>query len=330
MTNLLDLLIQIVTFAGVFGTVLLGQRALESYLTVRRRLRGEPRTAAAESASVLKTHNVSNSFLLWVQSATSLNDPKDGGKLRRDLSFAGFDQPAAPVWYVIVRFSLAIGLPLLLIVGPALAGAPLRGLGAIVFPLLLCGLGLVAPRAVIDRLASTRRAEMENEFPDALDLMVVCVEAGLGLEAAFVRVATEVRESHPRIAEEFGRLSNELGAGRGRAEALRALADRVRVDSVKSFVALLVQTDALGVSIAQSLRTYSAEMRETRFLKAEEKAMRIPVLMTMPIVACFMPVIIVALLLPPTIDVIRTLGPAMRGQQASGVQAPPPVSRGVP
>lgn len=328
MTDILDLLIQIVTFATVFGTVVFAQRALESYFTVRRRLRGEPRSAAGEATSVLKSNDVSNRFLAWVQSATSLNDSQDGGKLRRDLSFAGFDQPAAPVLYVVARFSLAIGLPLLLIVGTALAGAPLQGLGAIVFPLVLCGLGLIAPRLVIDRLTSTRRAEIENEFPDALDLMVVCVEAGLGLEAAFVRVATEVRESHPRIAEEFGRLSNELSAGRGRAEALRALADRVSVDSVKSFVALLIQTDALGVSIAQSLRTYSAEMRETRFLKAEEKAMRIPVLMTMPIVACFMPVIIVALLLPPAIDVIRTLGPAMSGQRASGVQSAAPLSRG--
>ena len=141
--------------------------------------------------------------------------------------------------------------------------------------------------------------------------MVVCVEAGLGLEAAFVRVAAEVKESHPRIAEEFGRLSDELSAGRGRAEALRALADRLNVDSIRSFVALLIQTDLLGVSIGQSLRTYSAEMRESRFMKAEEKAMRIPVLMTLPIVACFMPVIIVALLLPPAIDVVRTLIPAL-------------------
>jgi len=187
-------------------------------------------------------------------------------------------------------------------------------LGAVVFPLVLCGIGLIAPKAVMDNRINKRREQLEHEFPDSLDLLVVCVEAGLGLEAAFVRVADEVKESHPRISEEFGRLADELGAGRGRAEALRALADRVNADSIKSFVALLIQTDVLGVSIAQSLRTYSAEMRETRFMKAEEKAMRIPVLMTMPIVACFMPVIVVALLLPPAIDVIRTLVPAMTGR----------------
>jgi tight adherence protein C len=168
----------------------------------------------------------------------------------------------------------------------------------------------MTPYVFVRRRAGDRRQRIEHEFPDALDLMVVCVEAGLGLEAAFIRVAREVTESHPRIGEEFGRLAEELGAGRGRADALRAMAVRVDVENINAFVALLIQSDALGVSIAQSLRTYSTEMREARFLKAEEKAMRIPVLMTMPIVVCFMPVVIVALLLPPAIDVVRILAPA--------------------
>jgi len=155
---------------------------------------------------------------------------------------------------------------------------------------------------------------IEHQFPDALDLIMVCVEAGLGLEAAFLRVGHETKESHPEISREFGALADELGAGRGRTDALRAMGERLDVEAIKAFVALLVQTEALGVSIAQSLRTYSAEMRETRLLRAEEKALRIPVLMTVPLVACFMPVMIVALLLPPAIDLVRTLLPTLRGQ----------------
>jgi tight adherence protein C len=316
MSTVLDVIIQILTFSMVFVIVLLGQGAVASILTVRRRLGSDrERGPTAARSSIVRTDTVRNRFLLWVQTATASGGPQEATKLRRDLSLAGFDQPSAPVWYVIVRFSMAIGLPLLLIFGSSLAGKPLGGIGAIVFPLMLCGLGLVAPRAVIQSRAEARRVQMEQQFPDALDLMVVCVEAGLGLEAAFVRVASEVKESHPRIAEEFGRMSNELTAGRGRAEALRAMAERVNVDAVKSFVALLIQTDALGVSIAQSLRTYSIEMRQNRFLKAEEKAMRIPVLITMPLVACLMPVIVIALLLPPAIDVVRTLGPALTHNQ---------------
>lgn len=315
MAQWFDLAIQAFTFLAVFAMVNMAQRAVVSQLAVRRRLgREEASSPQLAEGSVLRDSKVSNPFLLWVQSATASGDGKEAQKLRTDLSLAGFDQPSAPIWYVIIRFSLAIGAPILLIAGAAMAGRPLTGLGAFIFPLAVCGAGLIAPKAVLDNRAGARREQLEHEFPDALDLMVVCVEAGLGLEAAFVRVAAEVKESHPRIAEEFGRLSDELSAGRGRAEALRALADRLNVDSIRAFVALLIQTDQLGVSIGQSLRTYSAEMRESRFMKAEEKAMRIPVLMTMPIVACFMPVIMVALLLPPAIDVIRTLMPALSGR----------------
>jgi tight adherence protein C len=312
MLNLFDLLIQALTFAAVFLLVMFGQQALISSLTVRRRLSGQAVASRGPTASVLKSDTVRNRFLAWVQSAT-LSDSKDRNKLRRDLSLAGFDHPGAPAAYVALRLIAAIGLPVGFLVGSSLLGKPPGGMGAIFIPLALCGLGLLAPRAIIDNLAKGRRTQMEQEFPDALDLMVVCVEAGLGLESAVVRVSDEVRDSHPRIASEFGRLANEMGAGRGRADALRAMADRVNVDTIKSFVALLIQTEALGVSVAQSLRTYSVEMREHRFLKAEEKAMRIPVLMTVPLVACFMPVIIVALLLPPVIDTIRVLMPAMAG-----------------
>ncbi|MGH6966478.1 MAG: type II secretion system F family protein [Phenylobacterium sp.] len=309
----IDLLLDVLTFGAVFLLVLAAERALGASLAVRRRLVSDAVAPVARRDSVIKSDTVRNRFLVWVQSAT-LTDSKDHNKLRRDLSQAGFDHPAAPAIYVAVRLALAIGPPVGLIMWGSITGHPLTGLRAIVFPLALCGLGLLAPRYAIDNLANSRRTQMEQEFPDALDLMVVCVEAGLGLESAVVRVSDEVRESHPRIASEFGRLSDEMGAGRGRADALRAMADRVNVDTIKSFVALLIQTEALGVSIAQSLRTYSVEMREHRFLKAEEKAMRIPVLMTVPLVACFMPVIIVALLLPPAIDVVRTLMPALQGR----------------
>jgi tight adherence protein C len=316
------ILLDLFVFLVVFGATLAAERAVGARLNIRRRLGQEALVAAPGAPSVLKDDTVTNRALLWIQAATTPSNPDETSKLRRDLALAGFEQPAAPIWYVICRFSLAIGLPLLLMLSGAAAGKPMSGLGAIVFPLILCGLGLVAPHFFVRNRVNARRMEIENEFPDALDLMVVCVEAGLGIEAAFVRVAGEVTESHPRIALEFGRLADELSAGRGRADALRALATRVDVESITAFVALLIQSDALGVSIAQSLRTYSSEMRESRYLKAEEKAMRIPVLMTVPIVGCFMPVVVVTLLLPPAIDVVRTLMPALQAQH----QPPPQVA----
>jgi tight adherence protein C len=141
--------------------------------------------------------------------------------------------------------------------------------------------------------------------------MVVCVESGLGLEASILRVGNETAESHPRMSMEFQMVSFELRAGRTRAEALRHLADRTRVEMIGSFVALLIQTDTLGGSIAQSLRTYSAEMRQHRMLKAEEKAMRLPVLLTIPLVLFILPVIMGAVMLPPVLDGIRNFLPAL-------------------
>jgi tight adherence protein C len=312
MTISLVLFLQILTFALVVGGVILASRWAEGALAVRRRL-GEAKEASFQSSTpLLKASEVSNNFLAWVRDAT-LKDRKEGNKLRKDLAEAGFEDPSAPVWYVIGRFSMAIGFPLLFILGQQMSPKPIVGLGAIMFPLILAGVGLLIPGAFLGNRVEARRTQLEQEFPDALDLMVVCVEAGLGIEAAFVRVSDEIKKSHPLIAQTFDRVSEELRAGRGRADALRNMAERVNVDSLKAFAALLIQTDALGTSIATTLRTFSLEMRETRFLKAEEKAMRIPTLMTVPLVACILPVIVTALLLPAAIDVVRTLGPALRG-----------------
>ena len=126
--------------------------------------------------------------------------------------------------------------------------------------------------------ANRRQRELINAFPDALDLMLVCVEAGLGLEAAFSRVGMEMTTSHPRLAEQFGAVVLELRAGRSHEDALRRMADRAGADDIRAFATLLIQSTKLGSSIAQTLRTYASEMREKRRMRAEEKAHRLPVL----------------------------------------------------
>src|SRR6185503_4737069 len=137
-------------------------------------------------------------------------------------------------------------------------------------------------------------------FPDALDLMLVCVEAGLGLEAAFSRVGMEITTSHPRLAEQFGAVVLELRAGRSHEDALRRMADRAGADEIRAFATLLVQSTKLGSSIAQTLRVYSSEMRERRRMRAEEKAHRLPVLISV-------------LMLPAAIRVVRAILPALQG-----------------
>jgi len=314
MGSSLSLFFQILTFMFVVVVTLAVDGIIAQAVAVRRRL-GNATAASgpAPERSFLRKLTFRNPFLNWVQSSSSLSDPKARMKLARDLAIAGFENPAGPVWYVITRFSLAIGLPLGFIFMQRVLSRPLQGFGAIFWPLVLCGAGLLLPRFLLDRRIEGRRAQLEHEFPDALDLMVVCVEAGLPLEAAFVRVAQEMHQSHPRIADELSRVSEQLRAGRSQSEALRTMADRNKASGVKSFAALLIQTEQIGASIAQSLRTYSREMRETRMLKAEEKALRIPVMLTIPLVCFILPVIVVALMLPAFIDIIRVLIPALTG-----------------
>jgi tight adherence protein C len=313
MNTVIILLIEFFAFCLV---ALLSQAALrgaETYFNVHRRLQDQSSVETTSKSTLMKSEAVSNPFLQWVQSVTSINDSEDRNRLRHLLSQAGYDHPSAPAVYVVIRFSLAIGLPVAMLFSQTLVAKPLTGIHLSGAALLLCAVGLIGPRSFVDNRISARKTQIEQEFPDALDLLVVCVEAGLGVESAFVRVGQEVQESHPRIAEEFGRLAQELSAGRGRTDALRAMADRTNVDAIKSFVALLIQTDSLGVSIGQTLRTYSVEMREHRFLKAEEKALRIPVLMTIPLILCMLPVIMTTALLPAMIDLIRNVIPALRG-----------------
>jgi tight adherence protein C len=309
----LDIIIQIFIFAIVAAVAVAVINGVAAILAVRRRL-SEQATHPSAAPELLKDESVGNPILRWVQSATLPEKSKDRVKLNKDLALAGFDNSSAPIWYVIARFSLAVGLPALFLLSQTIAAKPMNGTGLAFVTLTMCALGMIAPRALLDSRIKARRDQFEHEFPDALDLIVVCVEAGLGLDSAFVRVGQEVKESHPRISQEFDVLTDELAAGRSRADALRDMADRVGVDTLSSFVALVIQTEALGVSVGQTLRVYSVEMREHRYLKAEEKAMRIPVLMTIPLVACFLPVIVTSIMLPPVIDMMRTLLPAFTRQ----------------
>jgi tight adherence protein C len=305
--------LQIFLFFLVMGVALVAIRATEQGMLLRRRMRNRP--AAAETSTgegLIKSSKIENRALAWIQARLPTGSGRGPSRLSLTLAEAGFEAPSAGSWYVLIRVATAVGLPLLLVLVQQVVPAPLTGLKLMIGTLILCGLGLVVPAMVVDLRVADRRQRIEHQFPDALDLMVVCVEAGLGVDAAFVRVSQEIAPSHPDISREFNRVSQELRAGRSRSDALRIMAERVHVDALRAFAALMIQTDSLGASITQCLRSYSSELRETRFLKGEEKAMRIPVLLTMPLVACILPVIITALLLPAGLDVAHHLLPALK------------------
>lgn len=242
----------------------------------------------------------------------SLVDTKDEA-LRRRLASAGFNASYAPRVYTLVRLVLVVALPIIATVFLWLAGST-PGLFKLWLILLIsAAIGLYLPGLVIRAKADRRQREIINAFPDALDLMLVCVEAGLALESAFDRVGKEMTLTHPLLSEQLGTVVLELRAGRSREDALRRMADRTGTDEIRAFATLLIQSTSLGTSIAQTLRVYAAEMREKRRMRAEEKAHRLPVLLSIPLVACMLPVMIGVLMLPAIIRVVRVLVPALSG-----------------
>jgi tight adherence protein C len=311
MSNLLIAVVDLTVFLLMVAAVLIVVREVENRLGLRRRLSsGAAETTSVVRPSLFRSEGVQNPFLAWVQGA-SLNDPRERQGLRRDLYKAGFDSPAAPAIYVVVRFMMAVGMPIGFVISQKLSSHPMVGFQLTMMVLVLCVLGFVGPRFYINSRISAFDTALEHEFPDTLDLLVVCTEAGLPFEAAFIRVANDTHESHPHMSRHLLQVTQELRAGRTRVEALRGFADRTDLDVIRSLVALLIQTDALGGSVAQSLRTYATEMRGHRMLKAEEKAMRIPILLTIPLVLCILPVLMVAVLLPAIISIIREFSPVV-------------------
>jgi tight adherence protein C len=165
------------------------------------------------------------------------------------------------------------------------------------------------------RIKSGRREEkILQGFPDALDLMVVCVEAGIGLDAAINRVGEEMKLSNKVLAEEFRLLSLELRAGKQRRDALRNLATRTGLEDVSSLVSLLIQTDKFGTSVAQALRVHSESMRIKRYQKAEELATKLPVKLVFPLIIFIFPSIFVTVMGPAIIQIFRVLLPRLAGQ----------------
>ncbi|MFZ4382027.1 MAG: type II secretion system F family protein [Sandarakinorhabdus sp.] len=222
-------------------------------------------------------------------------------KLSDKLALAGFDQGYAPRAFTLARATGTLVMPLLLLMVFAATGNwPTAGkLYMMVIASALAGLYL--PGIIISSRAENRAKEILNGFPDTLDLMLVCLEAGLGIDAAFNRVGSEVTTSHPLLARLFAQVSLELRAGRSREVALRMLARKSGVAEITAFTTLIIQSDRLGASVATALRIYAAEMREQRRMRAEEKAHRIPVLLSVPLVCFMLPVMVAVLMLPAAI-----------------------------
>ncbi|WP_448207801.1 type II secretion system F family protein [Azospirillum sp. sgz302134] len=240
--------------------------------------------------------------------------PADGEKrthAQQRLVQAGYYHPRAVVLYFALRCVLALGLPVLaLALWPLLTGSMtvksmyLAGVGA-------AALGFFGPAFALNRRIKQRQQAVRDAFPDTLDMLLVCVEAGLGLNAAIARVATELRAPYPLLSEHLLILGLEMQAGIARDAALRNLAARIGLEEVGALVTLLIQSDSMGVSIAQTLRVYAADMRRKRLVRAEEHANKLPVHMVLPLAAFIMPSFLIVITIPTVIRVLRVLLPAL-------------------
>jgi tight adherence protein C len=202
------------------------------------------------------------------------------------------------------------GVKLLFPIG-ALAGVYLSGLyrvNVFFIPVVALGLGYLLPDMWLSWRVGSRQRRLRKGLPDALDLLVICVEAGLGLDQALMKVSQDMKISHPELSEELQFVNLEMRVGKTRIEALRELGRRTGLDDIKALVAMLIQTERFGTSIAQSLRVYSDDMRIKRRQRAEEMSAKTSVKMVPPLVFFIFPALMVVILGPAVITLIRQLG----------------------
>jgi len=222
---------------------------------------------------------------------------------QRRLLQAGFRSRQAFRHFYGIKALLAVVLPLIAFV--AARWAPQLSTNAVVFIVLFVAfIGVRLPDVVLNTLRARRIKRLRNAFPDALDLLVVCVESGLGLSPAIERVARELEVSHPDLAQELALVNAEIRAGLERPVALRNLATRTGVEDISGLVGLLVQTIRFGTSVADALRVYSEEFRDKRMQKAEEQAAKIGTKMIFPLVLCLFPSFFIVAVGPAAIRII--------------------------
>lgn len=230
-------------------------------------------------------------------------------RLRQKLMMAGFRSPLAPTVFLGAKF-LCLMIGLLLVGGFILVSTPKgpQGWGTVA---LIVGGFFYLPDLVVWYRRRHRQEQIFHGLPDALDLMVVCVEAGLGLDQAMRKVAEEMKRTYPVIAEEFGVTNFQLQIGRPRSEVFQELGTRTGVNDLKMLTGVLIQADKFGTSIAHALRTQSEMMRTRRRQLAEEKAAKTAVKLIFPLVLFIFPAIFVVLVGPAAITIIRELFPLM-------------------
>lgn len=310
--NLVQTAFLILIFLSVFGIVVFGMTFF-SPSAARERLQAlvPPPSGRASTSGA------------WIERAAELTArfgklsiPDEGAEqsgIRLRFMNAGIRNPSAPMFYFGLKTTLAIGLPILGYLLLAFTDSKMSLNGTLLVLLALATLGYYLPNVVLSRMVMVRQREIFETFPDALDLMTVCVEAGLGIEAALNRVAEDIEHKSAILSEELRLVGLELRAGSDRERALRNLAARTGVEEVETWVSMLIQADRFGTSIAAALRVHSEMLRTKRRQRAEEAAAKIALKLLFPLIFCIFPSLLLVLLGPAFIQIYRVLLPTMSG-----------------
>lgn len=314
------LIVALVTFLAVMlasSAVFLYFNSREALQAWRRRADGTSAALESEAAPAGMVEQLMAQLRALLEWFGRMNQPSNVEEVRatrRMLITAGYRSGKAPIVFLGARLLLAI----VVVVPLAMIPAKLLGFPSVskltFYYVLVAACGYYAPALWLRRAIAARKDALQRAIPDALDLMVVCVEAGLGLDQAIGRVGEEVKRAHPELSDELNILALELRTGASRQEALRNLAHRTDLEEVRNLVALLVQTDRFGTSIGQALRVHADSMRTTRRLKAEELAAKLPVKLLLPLIFFIFPSMFIVLIGPACIKMVRVLFPALNGQ----------------
>jgi tight adherence protein C len=283
-------------FLFVLGASFLVMAATDPVRRRLSRMAAESQTGGKFAARALKLLEPVNRFLLPTKGG-------ERGKMEQRLMFAGFRSPnALPLFYAM---KTGLALAFLLAVVTLAAWLPQWSANRLVFFAMLAAfIGLMVPNYVLDHMVKKRQKRLRDGFPDALDMLVVCVEAGLGLTAAIQRVAEELRFSHPELGAEFAQVTAEMRASVERETALKGLASRTGLEDIRGLVSLLIQTLKFGTSIGETLRVYAEEFRDKRMQRAEELAATIGTKLIFPLIFCLFPSFFVVAIGPAVIRII--------------------------
>jgi tight adherence protein C len=251
-----------------------------------------------------------------MQPLSRLSVPEEGWEksaLRLRFMNAGWRNPATPALYFGAKSGLALALPAIAGLGLALAPSTPGGARVLFLLLLVAALGYYLPNVLLARTIRERKREIFETIPDALDLLTVCVEAGLSLERGLIKVAGEIHIKSLTLAEELQLVLMEMRAGFNKDKALRNFAMRIGLDDIDSLVAMLIQSERFGTSIGSALRVYSDNLRTKRRMMAEEAAAKIGLKLMFPLIFCIFPLLLMVLLGPAGIQIGRTLKTALGG-----------------